>query len=59
MSKKHYEAFAKLAVHQAHRFNDEADRTIFVYNMALIFEADNENFNMKKFLTACGVMSDS
>ncbi len=59
MSKKHYEAFVKLTIDQSGRFISEADRTIFVYNMALIFEADNENFNMKKFLTACGVMSDS
>lgn len=59
MSKKHYEAFVKLTIDQSGRFISEADRTIFVYNMALIFEADNENFNMQTFLTACGVMDNS
>lgn len=58
MSKKHYEAFAKLAVEQADRFKSEEDRIIFLFNMALIFKSDNSSFSKSKFLKACGVENE-
>lgn len=57
MTKKDYELIAKTIREQIESAPSDYDRhtvTISAYNLAIAMSKENPNFNMPKFLKACG-----
>jgi hypothetical protein len=51
MTKKHYEAIAKVLADQPSSLN----KKLICLNLAAFFSKDNPLFNRSKFLNACGI----
>jgi len=53
MTKKHYEAIAKVLADQPSSLN----KKLICLNLAAFFSKDNPLFNRSKFLNACGIIA--
>lgn len=59
MTKKHYEAIAKIFAHHSTEYAScEAYKVITCKLLADYFAQDNPKFNRDRFLTACGVIEE-